>query len=328
MQLLAECNLQDDSTSQNDPVSLALRLLAGSKANSGSKRGVEDFNVSDSLPTFSAPTPKRPRAPTVDPMFAPSKPATLISEDSLLIEPDSSPALSSHNLTDSMLSILEGDDYSFNPISATISAATMDVKIKRKIWLGQYIDLGCLAPPSDIKPKEQQNLLLSLTNSKPRFRPPFSIDEWRRWFCIYATIYTTRYYKSAPQLFEYINRIYGLQAKSPNTYIWRLYDEEFRKRKAADPSLDWHEINEKCLRAVEEQHMVWLQKKQNFNNNSSSGSNDKKSSSNLPKNGTCNFWNKNDNCRSRPGSCKYKHVCTWCKGDHRAPHCTANAKNK
>ena len=89
-------------------------------------------------------------------------------------------------------------------------------------------------------------------------------------FCVYATIYTSRYYKAAPQLFEYMNRIYGLHAKSPNSYIWRLYDEEFHKRKAADPSLDWHEVNDKCLRAVEEQHMVWLQKKQNFSNVSGS----------------------------------------------------------
>ena len=45
------------------------------------------------------------------------------------------------------------------------------------------------------------------------------------------------------------------------------------------------------------------------------------------KNGTCNFWNKNNNCRSR-GTCKWKHVCTWCKGDHRAPSCTSNSKSK
>ncbi|MCP4256220.1 MAG: hypothetical protein GY774_01680 [Planctomycetes bacterium] len=244
--------------------------------------------------------------------FAPEKPASVLEEGSKIVE---TPDLSASSLSETLAAILQGeDDLADNSTSIIIGASICDIKIKKKIWLGSYVDLGCLAPRSDIKPRENLSPLLQLTTASPKHRPPATIDEWRRWFHVYATIYTSRFNDAAPQMFEYVNRIYGLHAKHPNTYIWRLYDEEFRRYKASHPKTNWHELEPKCLAAVEEEYVV--------SNRRKGGADKSGGVENFPRNGTCHHWNRGD-CTTK-GKCRFTHVCCWCKQDHKAIFC----KNK
>ncbi len=185
---------------------------------------------------------------------------------------------------------------------------------------------------SDIRPVENTQPLLQLTSTSPKYCPPSHIDEWRRWFHRHCTIYTAKFIDAGAQLFEYVNRIYGLHAKHPNTFIWCLYDEEFRKLKTAKRWKEWHKLDPGCLRAVEEEHVIALRKKQLMANRGNSGYNGPNGASNgnnansgmvrFPSNGTCHHWNRGE-CTTK-GKCRWLHMCVWCKQDHKAIVC----KNK
>ncbi len=228
--------------------------------------------------------------------------------------------LKASNTAEKVMALLEGEnEVDFSPKYQS-GGLTIDPKIKKKIWLGEYVELGSLAPRTDIKPQENVHPLLRLTTST-RYRRPHDVDEWRRWFHRFSAVYTAKFTDAGPQLFEYVNRIFGLQAKHPNTYIWSLYDEEFRKKKAAIPDLEWHELDIPLLNLVEEEHQVNAKKRnqggKKFNQKNQSESNPKLQ--NLPTNGTCLFWNRGS-CSTK-GKCRWLHACCWCKQDHKASVC-------
>ncbi len=156
-------------------------------------------------------------------------------------------------------------------------------------------------------------------------RPPANIEEWLDWFLTYCIIYSAKYPHSATELFGYIKRIYGLYHKHRNTFIWRLYDEEFRKFKAWNPKTEWHELHQKTLNAVEE---IQTRKKSNYTyqgngNGSGNGKGAGKENTKkvkLPRNGTCFHWNGNG-CKAG-NNCKWLHACSYCKSkDHKAAQC-------
>ena len=279
------------------------------------KRNKEVVSSDESEPeSLTRVQKKKKKGPKVDPLYGP------VNKDALSMDQTCGAGLSNESVAKAMVGILDGNnDFDNSSLSEYIDSSTVDQKIKIKIWSGQYVDLGCLAPRSDIRQKESETFWEKLTNSSPKYRPPSNVDEWRRWFSTYSAIYVAKYPKSGPEIIEYMNRIYGLHCSRPNTYIWRLYDEEFRKKKFNDVTLKWDEINDKCLRFVEEQHAVWLKKKnQNKNANPQNQKNQKQ-------NGTCNFWNKGQ-CKRE--SCNWKHVCSLCSGDHKKSVCKSKPQNQ
>ncbi len=51
-------------------------------------------------------------------------------------------------------------------------------------------------------------------------------------------------------MLAYQNKIYSFQKRYPNTLVWRMYDEEFRKLKVSNPSLEWHTTHQDALDGV------------------------------------------------------------------------------
>ncbi len=91
-------------------------------------------------------------------------------------------------------------------------------------------------------------------------------------------------------MFEYVLRIEGLVDRFLNTMIWRLYDEEFHQAKPQRPWLHWHEIDQKVLDCITEEHRVWAKNRRDENQNQNQNQNQNnakpKSYQNMPKNGS------------------------------------------
>ncbi|MCP3929541.1 MAG: hypothetical protein GY705_10610, partial [Bacteroidetes bacterium] len=243
--------------------------------------------------------------------------------------------LSAKKKASSLFGILDEDDYDIKEEPGMlIGEATIDVRIKKLILSGGYIDLGWLAPRSE--QKFQETTSTSSNKTIMKVKPSANIDEWRDRFTTYAIIYTSRFKKSAPEMFAYTKRIYGLKFRSPNSFLWRLYDEEFRKLKAVDPTKTWDKIHQPTLFRVEEvlnqtSYKLNLSGQNTNSQNSGYGNsnqnqyqnvNKNKSKLKFPKNGTCHSWNM-ANCKAGgPEKCKFKHICSFCLKNHKAINCT------
>ena len=139
------------------------------------------------------------------------------------------------------------------------------------IWDGDYVELGLLAPSSNVKFEDVKDSLVRCNN---KVKPPATIEEWRTWFLRYAIVYTSKYLLAGPEMFGYMERIYGLYYRFRNTFIWRLYDEEFRKHKAGHVDTPWHEIHDPSLLVVQEVDAKNQNKRvQNQNQNNASNNN-------------------------------------------------------
>ncbi len=115
----------------------------------------------------------------------------------------------------------EGESFLENA-GYVIGSATIDMRIKRVIWEGGYIDLGWLAPSCDLKFMETKS---ALGRNSLCVKPPASIDEWLTLFLWFAIVYCAKYTKAGLQLFGYVQRISSLYYKHRDSYFWRLYDE-------------------------------------------------------------------------------------------------------
>ncbi len=157
-----------------------------------------------------------------------------------------------------------------------------------------------------------------------RVKPPATIEEWRSLFMRFCMIYCAKYPKSSVELFDYVQRIYGLFYKHKCTLFWRHYDEEFRKYKAWDKKTPWNDLHHKTILAVEELNLQSIYKadttvyKAEIKPQAQAQSTKQKVK--LPLNGTCHHWNSKF-CKAGK-SCKWKHECCWCnKKDHKAYAC-------
>ncbi len=154
-----------------------------------------------------------------------------------------------------------------------------------------------------------------------KVRAAADVDEWRKWWATFCTIYTTKYPRAAPQLFAYENKIYSFKASYTCSLVWREYDEEFRRLKAADPLLDWHETHG-ALDAVLDSLMIHRDFQSSHKESSAQPHKERESKGRkhvkLLSNGTCHHWNHGNCSRDH---CKWSHVCNNCKGDHKHFRC-------
>ena len=197
--------------------------------------------------------------------------------------------------------------------------ATLDAKTRQKIIQGEYIDLGVLAPRSDsasslnVRHTQGYNSQVSLTPSRPR--QAADIFEWIRWFSIYAAVYTEKWPASSPQMWTYLPKIIRLYKKTPNSFVWRTYDELFRRMKEKSPKLPWHVINPHLMEEAEEILLIQQSTKKREQGKGKDGQKFIK----LPSNGTCHRYNRGRECQV--SKCKFSHTCSHCRADHPAVRC-------
>ena len=110
--------------------------------------------------------------------------------------------------------VSEGD--CLNPY--LLAGTTLDIKIKRKIFAGEFVDLVTLAPREELPSYSFFTFSNNnnANNSKPK--QPGNFIEWMRLFMIYASIYGSKYPDQCVPMYSYVLRIYGLSTRQPVSY--------------------------------------------------------------------------------------------------------------
>ena len=122
---------------------------------------------------------------------------------------------------------------------------TVDPRIKAKIWAGQYVELASLHSVVDQRPAlavawegDQPHLAVA----PPRHAAPSNVTEWQKLFLTYAAIYVEAHPTEAAALMTYAVRVVDLYA-SHRGFLWRAYDERFRRLRAVCTTLPWNQLN-------------------------------------------------------------------------------------
>ena len=201
-----------------------------------------------------------------------------------------------------------------------VAGTTVDPKIKKKIWSKEFIELGSLMSKPEggstvnMAYAQGSQSHLSFTPAKPR--QPANIYEWVSMFSTFASIYTQKYPEESPSLFTYILRVMGLTKSHPASYIWRTYDEMFRKLKQYSQQLPWQMLNHHVLHEAQEA----------ISNKPSSESKGKGPAPKGNVNKYCFNFNKKSGCRKTANSCLYRHICSKCQGAHSAEKCNKSSQ--
>lgn len=172
----------------------------------------------------------------------------------------------------------------------------------------QYVDLTSLSND----PSPSSAVVFSFDTSKPNpqlslKKPVKFISNFREWmslFATYASVYTTAFPHEAPALFTYMVKIYQLSQEGG--YVWRSYDEAFRKLKAKYPSVLYQEHNPHLLNTLRHNETV-------ANNNRSlpqmNHQRGKPATPPAPTNACHRFFFRGS-CSRTP--CPYNHICGHC----------------
>ncbi len=231
-----------------------------------------------------------------------------------------------------------GDFYN----SFMLAGAYVDPKIKSKIIAGDYVELSSLAP----KDETPASLSMQFANDDPNqvnftpsktCRKPASLAEWNYLFFAYASIYLPHHPEEGAQIVTYMQRIADMQKDEPNTYIWRQFDESFRKMREGckgDP-LPWHIHHPQCISNAKSAYYRSLsQQRSNTNTNSNTntrggGYSGRRGGQGGGRGGfqgqnrrrfanLCDKYNEGS-CTFQ--KCKFTHLCSICRGVHPATHC-------
>ena len=132
----------------------------------------------------------------------------------------------------------------------------------------------------------------------------YNIESWTDAFLIFSSIYGAAHPESYPYLLKYMN-VMRLGAK--RSQGWKNYDEQYRLRKAQDPSSSWATIDQE----------LWLL----YLYSAPAGSNVQPSSSSHK----CYNYNYQGSCTKL--YCSYAHNCIRCNGQHSVIQCPRQAYN-
>ncbi|CAG2196193.1 unnamed protein product [Mytilus edulis] len=183
-------------------------------------------------------------------------------------------------------------------------AINVPQNIKDKIYKSEYIDLAVLLAQNMTSDSNTQKLVVQngqiVMQSAPNLSKIFGIEVWTSAFIIFTSIYCNLHPGRFQELLKYMSTI-RLGAKRCNNLGWKLYDEQFRLRKAFDPTGSWATVDSE----------LWLiyinDSTENKNGSTSVNLN---TSSNLK----CYTFNYEGSCFKQ--SCFYKHVCMRCGAGH------------
>ncbi|KAK6184833.1 hypothetical protein SNE40_007206 [Patella caerulea] len=109
---------------------------------------------------------------------------------------------------------------------------------------GVFIDLAILL---DNYPTTRSNRLilqdghLSVEPCKPETKIT-SIEVWTDAFVVFMSIYCSQHTHRFMELLKYLQTI-RLAPKRSSSHGWKIYDEQYRLRKAKDPASTWSMID-------------------------------------------------------------------------------------
>ncbi|VDI48288.1 Hypothetical predicted protein [Mytilus galloprovincialis] len=127
-------------------------------------------------------------------------------------------------------------------------SAHIPVKIKEKIWAGEYIDLNILLKSAkDLATDSQLNGDLSvkgglLTITPQRQSTITNLHVWTSAFIIFMDIVLEKWPNKGQEFLKYM---FNVRLASSRGYGsgWAIYDEQYRLRKARCPQSSWAELD-------------------------------------------------------------------------------------
>jgi len=177
--------------------------------------------------------------------------------------------------------------------------------MREKIINGEYVDLETLL----VSTHTEQSRAVVIDSSgnlnlKQKVRKKISdLNAWLDAILIYTSIYIKAHPNSANGLLKYIYNV-KLGAARCAGFSWINYDQQFRLKRARNPSLSWGNVDmELCLLYISQ----GIAPPQETPISA----------------GKCFLYNNKGRC-GRP-SCRYLHRCLKCGGTHSALFCTVNS---
>ena len=118
--------------------------------------------------------------------------------------------------------------------------------IKDKIVKCEYIDLSILLANNDTN---IQRLMLVrgevVTQPHQNYVKIYSIDQWTTAFIIFSSIFCKVHTHRFQELLKYMSTV-RQAAKRCSGMGWKIYDEQYRLRKANNPSSSWGPLTWNC----------------------------------------------------------------------------------
>ena len=137
---------------------------------------------------------------------------------------------------------------------------------------------------------------------------------WTDAFLIYTSIYCTIHVLRLQELLKYMQTI-RLGAKRNAGFRWKLYDEQFRLRKAQEPASSWAIIDTELW-------LLYMQPSAGAGNELGLQGAPRQTQNN--KSFKCYAFNYNGVCAQQ--YCNFKHSCLKCSGVHPVISCTNNVQ--
>lgn len=173
---------------------------------------------------------------------------------------------------------------------------------KTKIINGEFVELHTLLPSNKDSDDKQVVVIDGNILVKEKVtKSSLDIHAWTDAFLIYASVYSSVHCNESQGLLKYMYNV-RLAASRVMGKGWLSYDEQFRHKKARNPSLPWFKVDQE----------LWLL----YVYNSRSSSQVKSSPNQIKK---CYDFNFKGFCNKAP--CNYFHLCILCGKSHPSKSC-------
>lgn len=207
---------------------------------------------------------------------------------------------------------------SFTSVSLPLHA-TVDQKIREKIWANEYVELSTIFS-DDLRFTSNISLNFTdtgasvVTNPRKRF---MNIEQWTDAFAKYSSVMRIKYPESADALAQYSATVRSIAKSNGN---WHYYDTQFRKLRQTTP-MAWdviqHELYFRSLNQNTSFHGRQGFQSQGFRNQgfqTQGLQNQNFLSQNSTSRKVCFKFNRGEHC----AGCAFQHACSHCGGVNHA----------
>ncbi|KAK3101442.1 hypothetical protein FSP39_003631 [Pinctada imbricata] len=209
------------------------------------------------------------------------------------------------------------------------------LKLKEKIWNGQFIDLSLLLKSARDMTSELESggeVILKdgklLVQKHKSTKPLFNIHAWTSAFLVYMSLYLEKHPSRVQEMLKYMRDVRLAASRAPNQTAWVRYDEQFRLKRANNPQSSWGIIDNElwlvCMSNFRGENFFRGEKpNSNFQPHSQPTlDTDQKSVVSSTSKQICWRFNKG-NCRFNR-NCNFQHRCSTCGSNHPVFKCTAS----
>lgn len=197
------------------------------------------------------------------------------------------------------------------PLSCRPLHCKVPVKVKEKIWAGEFIELGSLhndQSEGDFTFKLDKNGVIGIVPStKKQF---LTIEKWTDAFNIYASVRRIKFPQEMESLATYQNVIRSISNAHGD---WYYYDVNFRKLRQGGLQISWNTLEH-------ELYAIALSRRRGDKSGGPSNSNSQGRpfrGRQTPGQGTCHKYNNGSACNG----CRYRHACSYCGLSHPKAKC-------